>query len=73
MLIRIRKEDCYGCKNFCCDADRQAPLEAGHYYRGDAVYISGEQIEHAGLPDHKLSDYMDQYSSKTTLVRPPMP
>ncbi|HEY5556028.1 Fic family protein [Acetobacterium sp.] len=35
-------------------------LEADSYYRQDAVYIMGDQIEHCGLPHDKLSEYMGQ-------------
>lgn len=35
-------------------------LEPDRFYRQDAVYIMGDQIEHAGLSHHKLSEYMAQ-------------
>jgi Fic family protein len=35
-------------------------LAPGHRYRGDAVYIIGEQIEHAGLPHQLLPAAMGQ-------------
>jgi len=35
-------------------------LEPGSYYRQDSVYIMGDQIEHCGLPQDRLSEYMGQ-------------
>lgn len=38
----------------------EAKLLDGKYYRHDAVYIMGTQLEHQGLSHHILSEYMGQ-------------
>lgn len=33
-------------------------LLPGQYYRHDSVFVVGQNVEHTGLPHHKLSEYM---------------
>lgn len=47
-------------ESYLQEGDRLLP---GNYYRHDAVYIVGQEVEHTGLPHQKLPEYMGKLTT----------